>query len=128
VRMRPGLGRFVGRPLIVGIRPEEMEDAALQNGAAGRTLTCIAELVEPLGSDLVVHLSVPVPPASGHGDLAELAKDAGDLPPTHGDSSTVVARFNPRSSVTVGDKVVVAVDTDQMHFSDPESGAAIWDS
>ena len=42
----------------------------------------------------VVHLSVPVPPATGHDDLAELAKEAGDLPLDSGDSSTVVARFS----------------------------------
>jgi multiple sugar transport system ATP-binding protein len=125
---RPALAAFVNRPLLVGIRPEEMEDAALGGGAAGRTLTCVAELVEPLGSDLMVHLSVAVPPPTGHGDLAELAKDAGDLPALSGDRSTVVARFNPRSSVTVGDEVVVAVATEQMHFFDPGSGIAIWDS
>jgi multiple sugar transport system ATP-binding protein len=126
VSERPALARFVGRPVIAGIRPEELEDAALVGGAPGRTLDGVAELVEPLGSDLVVHLSVAVPPATGHDDLAELAKEAGELPQESGDSSTVVARFSPRSGVGVGDKVAVAVATEQMHFFDPASGAAIW--
>jgi multiple sugar transport system ATP-binding protein len=126
VRDRPALEGFVGRPVIVGIRPEELEDAALAPGASGHTVAAVAELVEPLGSDLVVHLSLPVPPATGHGDLAELAKDAGDLPLGDEDRSTIVARFSPRSSVRVGDKVTVTVATEQMHFFDPASGAAIW--
>jgi multiple sugar transport system ATP-binding protein len=74
----------------------------------------------------MVHLSLPVPPASGHADLAELAKDVGDLPLGDADSSTIVARFNPRSPVAVGDKVTVSVATEEMHFFDPASGAAIW--
>jgi multiple sugar transport system ATP-binding protein len=126
VKGRPALARYVGERVIVGIRPEELEDAALVSGAPGHTINGVAELVEPLGSDLVVHLSVPVPPATGHDDLAELAKEAGDLPLDSGDSSTVVARFSPRSGVRVGDKVAVAVATEQMHFFDPVSGAAIW--
>ena len=128
IRARPGLAAFVDQPVIVGIRPEEMEDAALGGSAPGRSLSCIAELVEPLGSDLMVHLSVAVPPPAGHGDLAELAKDAGDLPQMHEDRSTIVARFNPRSSVSEGEKTVVAVAVEQLHFFDPASGAAIWSS
>jgi multiple sugar transport system ATP-binding protein len=129
VAARPALAGYLGRPVIVGIRPEDIADAALTGGAPGRTLTCVAELVEPLGSDLVVYLSAPVPAPSGHEDFAELAKEtAGGVPLTGEDSTTLVARLSPRSSVTEGEKIALSLATDRLHFFDPESGSAVWDA
>jgi multiple sugar transport system ATP-binding protein len=126
---RPALASYVGKPVIIGIRPEDIEDAALTGAAPGRTMNAVAELVEPLGSDIMVYLSVAIPPPAGHEDFAELAKDAaGDLPALADDRSTVIARLSPRSSVAVGDKVAITVATERLHFFDPTSGAAVWSS
>jgi len=125
---RPALASYVNKPVVVGVRPEDIEDAAIAGSGTGRTLSAIAELVEPLGSDVMVYLSVDIPTASEHGDLAELAKDAGDVPLELSDKSTIIARFSPRSAVNVGARVSITVATDRLHFFEPQSGAAIWNA
>jgi multiple sugar transport system ATP-binding protein len=123
---RPALAGHVGKEVIVGIRPEDIEDASMSSNAEGRTLTGTAELVEPLGSDLMVHLSTQAPPAQGADDIAELAKDAGKSTSPTIDEMLVIARFNPRSHVKIGDKTVMALDTERLHFFEPSTGDAIW--
>jgi multiple sugar transport system ATP-binding protein len=123
---RPALAGYVDREVVIGVRPEDIEDAALTSAVDGRTLPAVAELVEPLGSDLMVYLSLDVPQPSAHEDFAELARDAGDVAVDIADKTTVVARFSPRSTVAVGDSVKATVATDRMHFFEPHSGAAIW--
>jgi multiple sugar transport system ATP-binding protein len=112
----------------MGIRPEEMSDGSLGGAAPGRTLHGVVELVEPLGSDIVTHLSVDAPEATGLDDIAELAEDSGDTVPGEANRATVVARFSARSHVKVGDRVDIAVTTEQIHFFDATTGAAVWDA
>jgi multiple sugar transport system ATP-binding protein len=129
VSARPALAGYVDKHVTVGIRPEDIDDASLVQGIEGRTLKARAELVEPLGSDLMVHLSTEAPPAMESEDMLELAKEIDGLGGAGGADShgaVVVARFNPRSPVSVGETVTVAVATGQMHFFEPETGTAIW--
>jgi multiple sugar transport system ATP-binding protein len=125
---RPALTAFRDQPVIVGIRPEDIEDAAVVGKVDGATLPGTAELVEPLGADVMAYLAVDVPAPSGPGDLAELAKETDNSPlaPGAGEHSTMIARFNPRSSVAVGDQVIATVNTERLHFFAPDSGTAIW--
>jgi multiple sugar transport system ATP-binding protein len=126
VAARPALAGHVDHEVIIGIRPEDIEDAAITQNTEGRTLTGQAELVEPLGSDLMVHISTEAPPAQGPDDIAELAKDAGKPGAGTIDEVLMIARFNPRSHVTLGEKTVMALDTERLHFFEPSSGLAIW--
>ncbi len=124
VTARPALKSRVGGEVVIGIRPEDIEDAALvQTEASGNTLTGRAELVEPLGSDLMVHISTDTQPAEGEG-MDDLAREVGASPLL--DRSTVVARFDPRSKVQLGDQVTIALATDRLHFFEPTSGTALW--
>jgi multiple sugar transport system ATP-binding protein len=125
---RPGLAAYRDQPVIVGIRPEDIEDAAVVGKVDGHVLPGVAELVEPLGADVMAYLTVDAPAPGGHGDLDELAKetDGSPLAPGTGEHSTVIARFSPRSSVSVGDQVVATVNTERLHFFAPDSGMAIW--
>jgi len=127
VSSHPLLAKYVGQSLIVGFRPEDMQDAALAAGAEGRNLQCFAELVEPLGSDLMVHLTVDIPPVQGNEDVAELAKESGDATFSREGKAALVARFNPRSPVREQEKVLVTIDTQRLHFFDPHTGIAIRD-
>jgi multiple sugar transport system ATP-binding protein len=45
--------------------------------------------------------------------------------PTHAQGTRFVAAFAPRSRVRIGDEVEVVVDTERMHFFDPDTGMAI---
>ena len=85
--------------------------------------------MEPLGSDLMVHLTVDVPPIEGNEDVVELARESEDNPLEEaGDTTGMVARFSPRSLVREGAKVMVSVDTTRLHFFDAKSASAIEDN
>ncbi len=128
LQRRPALKAFEGRPLIVGIRPEDLEDAAL--GAPEQpTLRGTTRLRESLGSDVIVHFEVDARQAVTD-EVRELASDAGAEAPAAGDGdrgATVVGRFGPRSRVRVGEAFDASVDTTALHFFDPETGLGIHD-
>jgi multiple sugar transport system ATP-binding protein len=130
---RPALAGHVGRSVVLGIRPEEIEDAALAGGdgtdRAGRSLDADVELVEQMGSETYVHFTVDAPPVLTE-DTRELAQDrAGrDLADhTDGATSSMVARVSPRTEIREGSRARLVVDTARLHFFDPGSGAALWD-
>ena len=77
VSHRAALARFEGRQVIVGIRPEDMEDAAIHDDAGpDRVLTARVDLREALGSEVLIHFTVDAPPVLTE-DTRELARDAG---------------------------------------------------
>jgi multiple sugar transport system ATP-binding protein len=123
---RAALAGYVDKPIVVGVRPEDVEDAALAGDIPdGSTLTGRVDLVEPLGSDLIVHVRLAVPQATGLDDIAELAEESGDALPDESGESTVVARMSPRSAVREGEQARIALATDRLHFFDPHDGLAV---
>jgi multiple sugar transport system ATP-binding protein len=130
---RPALRAFEGKRVVLGIRPEHLEDAALVSDApADRRLKGTVELTEALGSEVMVHFGVDARPAVTE-DVKELAQDLGDerkATDEHAESqhTTMVGRFNARSQVKEGETVEVAVDTRSLHFFDPETGLGIYDN
>jgi len=116
---------------VLGIRPEDLEDAAIAGRDDGARLRGRVELREALGSEVLVHFTVPARQAVTE-DMRELAEDVGDdrvvgqlaggEQPT---SAVLVGRFSPRTRVVEGDTVDVAVDRRALHFFDPETGLAI---
>jgi len=124
---RPALRSFEDKRVIVGIRPEDIEDAAIHSDSpADRRLRTRVTLREALGSEVLVHFSVDEPPVLTD-DTRELARDAGaELEPGKHDSrSRFVARLSPRSEARERTDVELAVDTSRMHFFDPETGSRI---
>jgi multiple sugar transport system ATP-binding protein len=129
-----GLRAYHDRRVIVGIRPEDVEDASLaQRSDPERRLHGKVELTEALGSEIVVHFSVDAPPAYTE-DVRELAKESGAIqaPQAPGGDrqashTTVVGRFNARSRVRVGETIEAAVDARSLHFFDPDTGLGIYD-
>ncbi|MDX3660718.1 sn-glycerol-3-phosphate ABC transporter ATP-binding protein UgpC [Streptomyces sp. ID05-26A] len=127
LQQRPALKQYVGRDVVVGIRPEDMEDTALADAREGEILHSVADLVEAMGSDVLVHFPVDVPPVVTD-DTRELAKDAGtdDLPGVKGKGTVLVGRFSPRTRIYEGQPVAAWVDTSRLHFFDPATGSSIW--
>ena len=124
---RPGLRAYVGRPVIVGIRPEDLEDAELASGELP-TLQGTVRLREALGSDVMVHFDVDARPAITD-EVRELAGDLGtaELLDEAADARAVmVGRFGPRSRARLGETVAVSVDAGAFHFFDPETGLGIY--
>jgi multiple sugar transport system ATP-binding protein len=126
----PALRDYDGKTVVVGIRPEDLEDAGLSADAPdNRRLRGNVALREALGSEIMVHFTVDAPPALTE-DVRELAHDvdaAVGQGLSEGDSeTTVVGRFGARSRVRVGEPIEVAVDTRALHFFDTESGLGIY--
>ena len=122
---RPALRDFEGKMVIVGIRPEHLEDAAIARDGAQPKLRGSVVLREALGSEIMVHFTVDARPALTE-DVRELAADVGGDLPSATHETTVVARFNARSRVREGEPADVSVDTSELHFFDPESGLGIY--
>ncbi|HEV3496811.1 MAG TPA: sn-glycerol-3-phosphate ABC transporter ATP-binding protein UgpC [Actinomycetes bacterium] len=127
-RQRPALAAYVAREVAVGIRSEDMEDARLVRDAPPETrLKATVSLVEALGAQIVVHFELDAPKVVTE-DTKLLDKDAHtEDVPTHAAGTRFVAAFAPRSRVRVGDQVEVVVDTERIHFFDPDTGNAIRD-
>jgi multiple sugar transport system ATP-binding protein len=121
---RQALARYEGREVVVGIRPEHLEDPGFVDDSAPRLRGKVG-LREALGSEIMVHIEVDAKPALTE-DVRELKQDAGAEMPLPADESTIVARFNARSRVRAGDSTEVAVDTSELHFFDPGSGLGIY--
>jgi multiple sugar transport system ATP-binding protein len=108
-----------GRGVVVGIRAEDVHPPASRPDLP--TIEGRVELVEALGSGLMVYLWVdaePVRPAGVDEDVAE-EPDEGVARPN------LIAHFPPRLDVRLGDTIPIAVDTAGLHFFDRESGAAL---
>jgi multiple sugar transport system ATP-binding protein len=115
---RPALRNYDGRNVIVGIRPEDLEDVAFaSNVRDGATLQSTVQLIEALGSEIMVHFSLDAPTVdSGDPDAVEDASV----------TANTVGRFHPRSRIRIGDVADIAVSTENMHFFDRETRNAIW--
>jgi multiple sugar transport system ATP-binding protein len=126
---RPALKAYEGRQVVLGIRPEDLEDAELEGVTSERRIRARVELREALGSEILVHFTVQARPAVTD-DVRELARDIGDESAVEAKAedshTTMVGRFGPRSQVRVGDVMEVAVDTRALHFFDPDTGVAIY--
>ncbi|MEV2275254.1 sn-glycerol-3-phosphate ABC transporter ATP-binding protein UgpC [Nocardiopsis sp. NPDC049922] len=126
---RPALRDYEGGSVVLGIRPEDMEDAEIVGATENATLTSVADLVEAMGSDVLVHFPLDAAPVVTE-DTRELARDAGaDEAPTAPETGVVlVGRFSPRTHVFEGQTITVAVDTERLQFFDPTTGTSIYDS
>jgi multiple sugar transport system ATP-binding protein len=117
----PALQKYDGQRVVVGIRPEDFEDAAVvTNAPPDRRLKATVRLVEALGSELMVHFQIDDANLVNSGDP--------DAPQEHvGESvANAVARFSPRSRVRVDDQVEISVASENLHFFDATNHNAIW--
>jgi multiple sugar transport system ATP-binding protein len=128
---RPALASYVGRTVLLGIRPQHMEDASLHSGAPDeKRLKTTVELREDMGSEVYVHFEMDSPPVLTE-DTKELAADRGidveELETAAPQTTTFVARFHGNTKAAVGDRIEVVVETESLHFFDPDTGGSIWD-
>ena len=127
VAARPALRQYKDRKIVLGIRPEDMEDASLISDApSDRRISATVDLSEALGSDVVAHFRINAPQAITE-DVKELAADVGQEVTEGRGESSVVARLNPRTRARQGEKIELIVDTARLHFFDPDNGAGIYE-
>jgi multiple sugar transport system ATP-binding protein len=131
-RNRSALAEYIGRTVMIGIRPEDFEDAALEpDTPADRRISATADLTEPLGSEVLVYFSVEATGVISSAVTADAAEGDADLyfGGGNGDApevvTRVVARVSPRTRIAVGSKIELTVDTSRLYFFDPETRNAI---
>jgi multiple sugar transport system ATP-binding protein len=118
---RPALRQYSGKEVVIGIRPEDFEDAAVAtNVPADRRLKGTVRLVEALGSELMVHFAIDSATRVNSGDPDAPEELLGE------GVANAVARFSPRSRVRVDDDIEISVASENMHFFDAETHNAIW--
>jgi multiple sugar transport system ATP-binding protein len=126
LRSRLSAGPGGGRDgVIVGLRPEDFEDANLvQDKARGITFRAKIEVLESMGSEFYAYFNVESEKVSSR-ELEELANDAGaaDLPSQAG--SQVVARLEAASRVRQGQETELWFNSEHLHMFDPETGQSL---
>jgi multiple sugar transport system ATP-binding protein len=133
VSNRPALKGFVNKEVIVGIRPQDFEDAALeQDSPTEARIRARVDLLEALGTESLVHFDVDAPVVVTE-EMKELAADVGGEEVEKLEErakegrNEFVAQLDPRSKAGEGRDIELSLDTDRLHFFDPDSGRGIYD-
>ncbi len=110
------------RELIVGLRPEAFEDAALVDpDRPGTTFTVTVDVVESLGSDVYAHFTDEDWRPAATSELAELAADSG-VADSGASGHQIVTRLSTQTGVREGSRAELWVDTSRIHVFDPNTG------
>jgi multiple sugar transport system ATP-binding protein len=120
----PGIERYLGREVILGIRPSDFEDASLADPRWPR-IPVATTVTEALGTEMLVMFLIDAPPVE-HKDTAALAADQDDESiPLAAGKSMWTARVSARSKISSGRRIELGVDTSHLRFFDPGTGLAI---
>jgi multiple sugar transport system ATP-binding protein len=125
------LGERNGAGVVVGVRPEHLEDAAIATEVpANRRLKGLVRLRELLGSEVVVHFEVEAAPVV-RDEVREIAQDVDPAALSELDHlrsarrTAFVGRFGVESSAREGDVAEIAVTPGALRFFDRETGDRI---
>jgi len=122
---RPALRQYVGRSVVLGLRPKDFEDASVQTDAPPDSrLRSTAENVEALGFEKIVYFDIDATPVISE-DALDISDEAAAEEVLSRETTLVAGRFAPNSMVKVGSPVEVAVDMTSSHFFDLDTGLAI---
>ena len=130
---RPAVRNFVGKEVIVGIRPQDFEDAAVKTDAPETCrIKAKLDLVEAIGTETLLHFTMNAPVAVTD-EMKELAADVGGEAAEQLEKRAAegrnefVAQVDPKSRVTQGDTADLVIDISQLHFFDPETAQSIFE-
>jgi multiple sugar transport system ATP-binding protein len=116
-----------GRDVIVGLRPENFEDAVLVSADArpnGITFRADIDVLESLGSDVLVYFTLGREEGINAAELEELARDSGRAD-TGASGDTIVARLDAATRIREGQDAELWVDARAMHVFDPATGRSL---
>ncbi|MFZ0625320.1 MAG: sn-glycerol-3-phosphate ABC transporter ATP-binding protein UgpC [Acidimicrobiia bacterium] len=120
----PGIENHLNEELVIGVRPNSMEAAAVKGPDPDRTIQAKVEVTEMLGAETYVHFHIDRPPVMTP-DLEELLADSGQDASSLGDKTNLIARVSPDAPVSRGDQIDLVVDCTKLHFFDPKTGMRI---
>jgi multiple sugar transport system ATP-binding protein len=124
---RPGLRNYIGKQVVFGIRPEDMEHPDfVADPSPGSEMRVVVDVRESMGAEVYAHFTVNEPPVRTE-ETADLAADLED--DLHADDddrrSAFVARLNSHAAAREGEPMRLWVDMRALHAFDPETGQAI---
>ena len=132
LEQQPGLSRFEGRSLVLGIRPEDLHDAALRESPDGRRLSVQCDIREDMGSEVIVHFTLAAERVRSKEVVEALVVDAPEdemarmaAEQAWGGGARFVARLERETRVRERERLELGVDVDRLHFFDPETGLAV---
>ncbi len=125
-----GLQAYDGRQVVLGIRPEDMEDAAvLRETHPDRGMSVVCDIREDMGSEVYVHFNVPAEPVSTREVLEafedEEARMAAER--ARGGGVVFIARLERTTDARERQPLALEVDVTRLHFFDPETGLRVDD-
>jgi multiple sugar transport system ATP-binding protein len=125
---RPGLRRFEGKRVILGIRPEDIEDAAFAGAANGGRIGAVVDIREDLGSEVLIHFGIGAPPVRGEDVAAAVGAEAIEATAVQAreKGNVFVARIDRETGAGEREPIELAVNTKRLHFFDPETGKGIY--
>ncbi len=118
------------REVILGLRPEDIEDPEFAAFDGNARLEVTVDVVENLGAEKVVHFEVDAPPLRTPDTVAAEVGGGGDPERetrlvARPDHVAFSARLHPRSLVSSGQTTKLAVDVSRLYFFDPDTGEAV---
>jgi multiple sugar transport system ATP-binding protein len=128
-----GLAGFDGRSVVLGIRPEDMEDASLHDEVpADRRLSVVCDIREDMGSEVYVHFNIAAQPVTTKEVLEAHVVDAPEDAETRiaaeqarGMGVRFVARVDRTTRARERETLELAIDVERLHYFDPETGLAV---
>ena len=125
---RPNLQAYEGKQVVLGIRPEDLEDAALVRGPAGGTIGVEVDIREDMGAEVFAHFRVAGEPVQTREVLEAMEEEdvAGAVAERMRAGIPFIARLERGTGAKEGERLELAVDTERLHFFNPESGLGIY--
>jgi multiple sugar transport system ATP-binding protein len=126
---QPALAPFEGKRVILGVRPEDIEDAALEGSAPDhRRLSAVVDIREDMGSEVYIHFGVGGPPVRGEDIKAAVGAEAIEATAEQAKKkgSLFVARLARGTRAQEGEPIELVVNTEQLRFFDTETGRGIY--
>lgn len=133
--------RYVNRDVILGIRPEHMEDAqteaaqAMGGASAPNRVEVEPQVIESMGSEKYIYFEVP---REAQAHLETIEEMSGEVPTGDGEAESeaatpggdtgelMVARVSAESQAREGQKIMLVIDSSKIHLFDPETEEAIF--
>jgi multiple sugar transport system ATP-binding protein len=127
VEGRRELAPYDGRRVILGIRPEDLEDALVVGRGESGTIAATVDIREDLGSEVFVHFGVGAPAVRGEDVQAALGEEALEATSdqVRRKGSLFTARVSRESQAREGEPLELAVNAERLHFFEIETGGAI---
>jgi multiple sugar transport system ATP-binding protein len=117
-----GLEVWLGREVIVGIRPEDLGGPGAERAVM---IATTVDRVEALGSELLCFFTVDAPPAISEAIAEATGGGLEEVALITREGTPFCATFEPRSGIREGDRVDVTVDARHLHFFDPDTEKAL---